>query len=157
MTALTGFLVNVWRLLINALTRLTQRPPDFVWIELSGALPEFEVPAGFLRRRLARAPSPMTLQALRERLRRISGDGRARGVVLRVKDLEAGWAAIEEARGEIAAFRAGWGRVVAYLADPVDTPSYYLACAADEVLVATGPRRHHPPHSVSGCAADHRD
>jgi len=54
--------------------------------------------------------------------------------VLRVRDLDAGWAALEEVRRELLAFRERGGRVVAYLADGVDTRSYYLACAADEIL-----------------------
>ena len=99
MSALSNLLVNLWRLLGNARSRLFGRPPDFVWLEISGALPEFETPAGFLRRRINRGPAPVTLQALRERLDRISSDGRVRGVVLRIKDVEAGWAALEEARG----------------------------------------------------------
>src|SRR5215203_5874607 len=67
-------------------------------------------------------------------LERIAADGRPRGVVLRIKNLDAGWAAIEELRREILAFRSRGGRVVAYFADPVDIRSYYLACAADEIL-----------------------
>jgi protease IV len=67
-------------------------------------------------------------------LARISADGRPRGVVLRLRSLEAGWAALEELRREITAFRERGGRVVAYLLDPVDSRSYYLACAADEIL-----------------------
>jgi protease-4 len=134
--ALSTLLVNLWRLIANARSRLFAHPPDFVWLEISGSLPEFEAAVGFLRRRLNRGPAPLTLQALRERLDRISSDGRVRGVALRIKDIEAGWAALEDARGELLAFREGGGRVVSYLQDPVDTRSYYLACAADEVLVA---------------------
>jgi protease IV len=37
-------------------------------------------------------------------------------------------------RREILAFRSRGGRVVAYFADPADIRSYYLACAADEIL-----------------------
>ncbi len=136
MSVIVNVLVNLWRLSRNAWVRLFRRPPTFVWLEVSGALPEFETPAGFLRKRLARGPSPVTLHALRERLGRISADGRPRGVVLRVRDLDAGWAALEEARAALLAFREGGGRVVAYLADPVDTRSYYLAGAADEILAA---------------------
>jgi protease-4 len=134
--ALSTLLVNLWRLFGNARSRLFAKPPDFVWLEISGSLPEFEKPVGFLRKRINRGLAPLTLQALRERLDRISSDSRVRGVALRIKDIEAGWAALEEARGELLAFREAGGRVVAYLQDPVDTRSYYLACAADEVLVA---------------------
>ena len=136
MSAILDVLLNLWRFGRNVLVRLLRRPPDFVLLELGGALPEFETPVGFVRKRLARGPTPVSLQALRERLGRISADGRLRGVVLRVRDLDAGWASLEEARGELLAFREGGGRVVAYLADPVDTKSYYLASAADEILAA---------------------
>ena len=134
MSLFINALVNLWRLVRNARARLLASPPDFVWIEVSGPLEEFETPVGFLRRRLARGPSPPTLERLRARLDRISADGRSRGVVLRIKNLDAGWAAIEELRSEIVTFRERGKRVVAYLADPVDTRSYYLACAADEIL-----------------------
>jgi protease-4 len=134
MSLFVNALVNLWRLLRNARARLLARPPDFVWIEVSGPLQELETPVGFLRRRLA--PGPPSLERLRARLDRISADGRPRGVVLRIKNLEAGWAAIEELRAEILAFRGRGKRVVAYLADPVDTRSYCLACAADDILAA---------------------
>jgi protease-4 len=134
--AFIDLLINLRRLARNTLVRLLRRPPDFVWIEAGGAMPEFETSVGFVRRRLARGPAPLTLQALRGRLACISADGRVRGVVLRIKDLEAGWASLEEARAALLAFREGGGRVVAYLSDPVDTRAYYLASAADEILAA---------------------
>src|SRR5215207_8887779 len=133
MSPITNALVNLWRLLRNAFVRLLRRPPDHVWIEASGPLPEFETPVGFLRRRFLPGPAPPSLERLRERLDRISADGRPRGVVLRVRGLDAGWTAIEELRRELRAFRERGGRVVAYLTE-ADSRSYYLACAADEIL-----------------------
>jgi protease-4 len=53
--------------------------------------------------------------------------------VLRVRNLNAGWAALEELRRELVAFRKSGGRVVAYLVE-ADSRAYYLACAADEIL-----------------------
>ena len=134
MSLIIDALVNLWRLIRNARARLLGRPPEYVWIEVSGSLAEFERPIGFLRRRLSQGPSPPTLERLRLWLDRIAADGRPRGVVLRIKILDAGWAAIEELRREILAFRSRGGRVVAYFADPADIRSYYLACAADEIL-----------------------
>jgi protease IV len=132
MSLIIDALVNLWRLIRNARGRLLGRPPEYVWIEVSGPLAEFETPVGFLRRRLSQAP--LTLERLRLWLDRISADGRPRGIVLRIKKLDAGWAAIEELRREILAFRSRGGRVVAYFADPADIRSYYLACMADEIL-----------------------
>jgi protease IV len=134
MSLIIDALVNFWRLIRNARARLLGGPPEYVWIEVSGPLAEFETPVGFLRRRLSQGPSPPTLEKLRLWLDRITSDGRPRGVVLRIKKLDAGWAAIEELRREILAFRSRGGRVVAYFADPADIRSYYLACAADEIL-----------------------
>src|SRR5918992_387094 len=133
MSLLIDALVNLWRLSRNAYVRLFGRPPDYVWIEASGHLPEFESRVGLLQRRLRPGPTGPSLEGLREQLGRISTDGRPRGVVLRVRNLGAGWAALEELRGELAAFRERGGRVVAYLME-ADSRSYYLACAADEIL-----------------------
>ena len=128
-------LANLWRFSRNARARLLSRPPDFVWLEVSGALPEFEPQVGFLRRRVSPGPPAPSLEGLRERLDRISADGRPKGVVLRVRDLSAGWTALEELRMELARFRERGGQVVAYLTEP-DPRSYYLACAADEVFAS---------------------
>src|SRR5215204_2783521 len=134
MSVLTDVLVNLWRLLRNAYVRLLRRPPDYVSLEVAGSLPEFESRVGFIQRRLRPGPTGPSLEGLRGILARIAGDGRTSGVVLRLRSLDAGWAALEELRREITAFRERGGRVVAYLLDPVDSRSYYLACAADEIL-----------------------
>src|SRR5919112_3652135 len=133
MSLVTDALVNLWRLFRNAYVRFVRRPPDYVWIEASGPLPEFESRVGLLQRRLRPGPTGPSLEKIREQLRRISTDGRPRGIVLRVRGLDAGWAALEELRRELAAFRERGGRVVAYLVE-ADSRSYYLACAADEIL-----------------------
>src|SRR5918997_6941961 len=134
MSLVIDALVNLWRLSRNAYVRLFGRPPDYVWIEVSGSLPEFESLVGLLQRRLRPGPTGPSLEKIRDLLVRISADGRPRGVILRVRSLDAGWAALEELRRELFAFRGRGGRVVAYLTDPVDSRSYYLACAADEIL-----------------------
>src|SRR5215218_2671127 len=136
MSLVTNALVNLWRLLRNVYVRLLKRPPDYAWIEVSGTLPELESRVGFLQRRLRPGPTGPSLEKIREGLDRISADGRHRGVVLRVRSVDAGWAVLEELRRELSAFRGRGGRVVAYLTDPVDSRSYYLACAADEILAA---------------------
>jgi protease-4 len=133
MSLVIDALVNLWRLLRNAYVRLLRRPPDYVWIEASGSLPEFESRVGLVQRRLRPAPAGPSLEGIREQLRLISADGRPRGVTLRVRNLSAGWAALEELRRELAAFRERGGRVVVYLME-ADSRSYYLACAADEIL-----------------------
>src|SRR5829696_10388509 len=113
MSLLTDVLVNLWRLLRNASVRLLRRPPDYVSIEVAGSLPEFESRVGFLQRRLRPGPTGPSLEGLRGRLARISSDGRPQGVVLRLRNMDAGWAVLEELRRELLTFRNHGGRVVA--------------------------------------------
>jgi protease-4 len=135
MSLLLDILINFVRLLRNACSRVLRRhPPDFVWLPVTGSLPELDPPrTGLLRRRLDPRPSPPSLEGIRSRLDRLLADGRPRGVVLRVENLNAGWASLEELRHELQRFRSGGKKVVAYLTNP-DTRSYYLATAADEVF-----------------------
>jgi protease IV len=105
MSLVINALVNLWRLLRNAGVRLLRHPPDYVWIEVSGSLLEFESRVGFLQRRLRPGPTGTSLERIREQLRRVSADGRPRGVVLRVRNLGAGWATLEEMCRELAALR----------------------------------------------------
>ena len=135
MNLLVDTLVNVVRLLRNAYSRvLRRRPPDFVWLSVTGSLPELDQPRpNLLRRRLDPRPSPPSLESIRSRLGRILADGRPRGVLLRIENLDAGWASLEELHRELQRFRRNGKTVVAYLVDP-DTRSYYLATAADEVF-----------------------
>jgi protease-4 len=132
MGLLINGIANLSIFLGNLLRRL-RRPPRFVSLPVGGPLPLFEPPrAGFLRRRLNPRREGPGLETLRERLERIRHDGRVGGVILRVEDLQAGWATLEELRSELGRFREGGGRVVVYLLDGSDR-SLYLASAADEV------------------------
>lgn len=136
MSLLINALINVLRFLRNARARVFRRPPEFVWIPVSGALPEFEPSRrGLLRRRLDPRTLAPSLESIRARLDRILADGRVRGVILRVENLDAGWATLEELRAELQRFRAEGKRVSTYLVDP-DTRSYYLASAADEIFAS---------------------
>jgi protease-4 len=135
MSLLMNALINLLYLLRNA-RRAFRRPPDFVWISMTGALPEFEPSRrGLLRRRLDPHTLAPSLESIRSYLDRVLADGRVRGVILRVENLDAGWATLEELRAELYRFRERGKTVAAYLVDP-DTRSYYLASAADEVFAS---------------------
>ncbi|HLL56703.1 MAG TPA: signal peptide peptidase SppA [Rubrobacteraceae bacterium] len=135
MSLLVDILMNVVNLLRNAFSRvLRRRPPDFVWLHITGSLPELDDACpNLLRRRLDPWSSPPSLEGIRSRLDRILADGRPHGVLLRIENLDAGWASLEELRQELHRFRSNGKKVVAYLVDP-DTRSYYLAAAGDEVF-----------------------
>jgi protease IV len=135
MNLLINALINLLRLLRNA-RRAFRYPPDYVWLPVTGALPEFEPSRrGLLRRRLDPRTLAPSLESIRSRLDRIIADGRARGVILRVENLDAGWVTLEELRAELHRFRERGKTVAVYLVDP-DTRSYYLASASDEVFVS---------------------
>lgn len=133
MVFLIDALTNFFLFLRNALVSLTRRPPEFVWIEVSGNLPEFEPRPSFLQRRLRPGTPPPSLEGIRERLRLLSSGKRPAGVVLRARNLNAGWATLEELRRELSAYRERGGRVVAYLIE-AGVGAYYLASVADEVV-----------------------
>jgi protease-4 len=126
--------VNLFRALRNLWRKLLRRRVDYVRIELAGALPEFAPALPWWQRRFLQRSPPASLQGLRRQLQRIAADPQAQGVVLRINGLAAGWATLQSLRDEIAHFRAGGKRVVAYLLTP-DMAGYYTACAADQILI----------------------
>jgi protease-4 len=128
------WIVNAWIWLFNGWRRLLRRRVEYVRIELSGALPEFAPRQSWLQRRLSPAPEVVALQKLRRIFERVADEPEARGVLLVVKGLSAGWAGLESLRDELARLRASGKRVVVYLLDG-DVRAYFLACAADEILM----------------------
>ena len=139
MATIYCLLVNLIRFLGNVYRRALKRPPEFIWLDITGSLPEFEPERKGLRARISsgfagRSQAP-SLESLRERLDLIADDSRVRGVVLRVQGLDsgAGWASLEELQRELERFRARGKRVISYVVEP-DTRAYYLACAAGEIF-----------------------
>lgn len=136
MSVLFNTLVNLYRVLRNFWVRISRRPADFVWVPVTGDLPAFgSGKRGIIRRWLDPRSSTPSLESIRSQLDRLITDGRPRGVVLRMENLEAGWGALEELRAELHQFRSRGKRVVAYLIDG-DTRAYYVASAADEIFVS---------------------
>jgi protease-4 len=90
--------------------------PRLVQLELSGKLNQ---------RRLI---------ALVRTLRTIERRSDVRGLLLRIGDLEAGWAQAQELRAWIHRLRRAGKRVLAYLEAPA-TQHYYVAAATDRVLL----------------------
>jgi protease IV len=128
------WLANAWIWLLNGLRRLLRRRAEWVRVEVSGALPEFTPRRAWLQRRLSPAPEVLSLQQLRRIFQRVADDEHARGVLLTVRGLGAGWARLESLRDEIRRLRARGKRTVVYLLDG-EVRSYFLACAADEILM----------------------
>ncbi|MDQ7849852.1 MAG: signal peptide peptidase SppA [Armatimonadota bacterium] len=139
MGLIIDLVVNLLRLLGNLLVRLAGRPPDYVLLDLAGAYPERRTPRprflpfrGVLPFGL---PAPEeSLEELREVLDRLARAPRVRGVVVRLGELSAGLATAQSLRAALQDLRRRGKRVVAYLTS-VSTLQYYLATAADEILL----------------------
>jgi protease-4 len=125
--------INLWLFVLNSWRRLLRRHVDYVYLSLSGELPEF-TPRPPLAQRLLGTRLPLSMEQLRARLQRIAADPRVRGVVLVLRDIGAGWATLQSLRDEMARLRAAGKRVVVYLPG-AETRTYFAACAADEVLM----------------------
>ena len=128
------FIINLWRSLANGWRRLLRRRVDYVWLELSGTLPEFATTPPWWQRRFLSVREPASLHGLRRKLQRIASDPQASGVLLKIDGLAAGWATLQSLHDELAHFRASGKRAIAYLLTP-DMAGYYAACAADEILI----------------------
>src|SRR5215207_5729456 len=128
------WIISLTRAIRNGWRWLLRRRVDYVWIELSGALPEFAATPPWWQRRALGAREPASLHGLRRKLQRIAADPHAAGVLLKIDGLAAGWATLQSLRDELAHFRTSGKRSVAYLLTP-DMAGYYAACAADEILI----------------------
>jgi protease-4 len=76
----------------------------------------------------------MSLEAFNEVLERLAADPRVKGIVLQLKRLRVSLARMQSLREAILRFRKSGKRVVTY-ATQLDTLSYTLASAADEIIV----------------------
>lgn len=134
-----SYLIYVIRVLLRSFLsplRLLKRPPDYVLFTLEGEYPDIPSPKqGFLRRKLL--GKKLSLLELGERFEQVAHDRRVRGVVLHIADIKLSIAQIQTLRGFIVKLKESGKRVVAW-ASTYDTGAYYVAAAADEVLIARG-------------------
>ncbi len=119
--------------LLTNLRRRIGKAPDYVVFTLEGEYSELPQPAGNLIMRQLRPPK-ISLQELAEQFRIVAGDPRVRGVLLHLRPLAMPLAQLDALRDVIAELRAAGKRVVAW-SYTYDTATYYLACAADEILL----------------------
>ena len=123
--------------LIGNLTRRMKKAPDYVVFILEGEYPELRRPrAGFLRKRLFPDPR-ISLEELGERFRTVQQDPRVSGVVLHLRSLKISTAQAQTIRQFIGELRSSGKRVVAW-SSSYDNTRYYIAAAADEILLQNG-------------------
>jgi protease-4 len=115
------------------LLRRMKRPAEYVLFTLDGSYPELPVPPGSWWQRFFTKP-PLSLHELGERFRRVGHDPRVKGVVLHLRPLAMPMAQLQTLRGFIGELKAKGKRVVAW-SYSYDTANYFVACAADEILM----------------------
>lgn len=101
-------------------------------LKLEGEIPErppVEFPIPFFQQQRA-----STVRDVWELLRKAAVDSRIKAVVLEPRNIDAGWAKLEEIRADLEQFRKSGKPLVAYLRGP-GTREYYLATAADRIYM----------------------
>lgn len=125
-------LYTIWWLLDNARRSLKRKGLDYIVLPISGPYPERSRPKRFPW--LGWPAEKMSLEDLNNILERLATDRRVKGAVFQIKDLSVSPAKIQSLRQAILRFRQSGKRAVAY-APRLDTLSYVLASAADEIIV----------------------
>jgi len=101
-------------------------------LRLEGEIPErppIEFPIPFFEQQ-----TPSTVKDVWELLRKAAVDSRIKAVVIEPRGVSAGWAKLDEIRGDLEQFRKSGKPLVAFLKGP-GTKEYYLATAADRIYM----------------------
>ena len=125
---LSDLLYDTFILVRNVLVSLFGPQPTYVLLELTGPYPDHRTRDPWWVRQ------PQTIEDVRRALAVVRGDRRAAGVVITIGDLPAGLASVQSLRNAFAEYRAGGGRLIAYLAQAT-TRQYYLASVADAIVM----------------------
>ena len=108
---------------------------DYIYISLRGSLPERnEAPRGFIERRLPLPPPALSLQTINSRIQQIIDADNVRGVIFSLEGLSIGLATLESLRQSFGRLKNAGKTVVVYT-PYVSNGSYYLATAADKIIV----------------------
>ncbi len=113
--------------------KVTVADGSTILLHLEGDLPEappVQIPIPFLQQE-----QPMTVLDVWQLLRKAAGDPRIRAIVLEPRDLDIGWAKLEEIHDDVLNFRKSGKPVYAYLRGPT-AREYYIATAADKIYMS---------------------
>lgn len=127
-----GYLLHV---LINW-QRSRFRNLDYVLFSLPQTITALPEPRDWLRRRLLGNP-PLSLLDLDRAFERIADDPRPKGVILHLRGLSLSLADLQTLRGSILRLRKKGKRVVCF-AQGYDNAAYYIASAADTIILQPG-------------------
>lgn len=126
-----------WR---NQVRRWQRARLDYVVVPVGGSLPERRGPKpSFWARFLPLPGEPVSLELLDQRLRIIAEADNVRGVVIVMRELNAGTASLQSLRQMLLRLRAAGKEVVVYTPH-LDLANYYVATAADRIVAPPGAR-----------------
>ncbi|MEO8606960.1 MAG: S49 family peptidase [Chloroflexota bacterium] len=109
---------------------------DYVLFTLPQEMPPLTESRGFFRERVL-GKSPMSLTELNRIFERIGDDPRPKGVILNLRGLHLSLANLQTLRGIILRLRAKGKRVICF-AQNYDNATYFIASAADEIVLQPG-------------------
>ena len=122
---------------VFALAHMREKPPSVadgstLILEMDGEIPErapVEFPIPFLQQR-----TPPTVADIWTTLRKAAADRRIRAIVFEPRDLQIGWAKLQEIHDDLEAFRKSGKPIYAYLKTP-GAREYYLATTANRIYM----------------------
>lgn len=123
-------------LLIFGNWRRSHATIDYVHFSLPSDMPALPEERGFIQRRIFGKPE-MSLSDLELDFQRIADDPRPKGVILTIRGFEMSLAHLQTLRASMLRLRERGKRVVCYAQD-YDMASYYVASAADEIIIQPG-------------------
>jgi protease IV len=109
---------------------------DYVVFELDSIMPPLPMERNFIQQRLFGEP-PMSLLEFDRALRRVGRDPRVKGVLLMLRGFAMSLADLQTLRDSLKRFRETGKRLVCY-AQEYDLATYYIASAADTILMQPG-------------------
>lgn len=119
----------------NAIRRARRLKVDYVVLPLSGSLPERAgPPRGFIQRRLPFPDPPLTMELLNSQLRAVADAENVSGVVFIFQGMTAGLATLQNVRRAIERLQEA-GKKVVIFTPFLDMPHYFVAAAADKIVV----------------------
>jgi len=119
--------------LLNNLFRRMGKAPDYITFTIEGPLPETSPPRPPFPQRMM-SPKMPTLRLLTKQFRQVASDPRVKGVILRLYGVNAAPAQLQSFRDLIQELRTAGKRVIVW-SHNYDFATYYVACAADEILL----------------------
>jgi protease IV len=136
-----GLWINLRRGMVsmrNRLRRARRLQIDYIVIPVGGSLPERAGPRrNFIQRQLPLPPEPLSLQALNARLHAVADAGNVKGVIFVFQGLSAGLASLQSLRQSLLRLREAGKETIVYT-PYVDVPHYYVATAADRIVIPPG-------------------